>query len=89
MLKFKLGIPNAYNFLESYVEVLSPNIEPDEKVRLKQNSIKVLKKSVLDRKKAFLMKPSKLATKVVNKVIDGDEELKENFDSYDFLQSSD
>lgn len=74
-LKFKLGIPNVFNFIESYVEVLSPKLESDKKVRLKQNATKLAKKSILDRKKAFMTYPSVLAEKIINKASESDPEL--------------
>mmetsp|Transcript_17565 Transcript_17565/g.19765 ORF Transcript_17565/g.19765 Transcript_17565/m.19765 type:complete len:128 (+) Transcript_17565:572-955(+) len=74
-LKFKLGLPNVFNFLESYVEILSPHLESDEKVRLNQNCTKLAKKSLLDKKKAFMVQPSDLADRILSKALESDSQL--------------
>lgn len=68
-LKFKFGTPNVLNFIETYLEILSPKILSDDKVQLEENVIKIAKRSLLERKKAFNMAPSKLALYAIHKAL--------------------
>lgn len=86
-LKFKFGVPNVLNFLESYMEICSPKIHSDDKVLLDENVIKIAKRSVLERKKAFNVLPSQLALYIIHKALRSLLELDANNASIiDFIQ---
>lgn len=68
-LKFKFEIPNVLKFIETYMEIFSPKFLSDDKVLLEENVIKIAKRSILERKRAFNLAPSKLALYAIHKAL--------------------
>jgi len=60
-LKFKLGSPNALNFIDSYLEYFSSRIETEDKIQIKELAVQVAKNGISDRRIAFNMLSSELA----------------------------
>lgn len=60
-LKFKLGKPNAWNFIESYIEYFSSKIESDDKSAIREIALNIAKNGISDRRIAFNVLSSELA----------------------------
>jgi len=60
-LKFKLGTPNALNFIDSYTEYFSSSFTTDAKNTIREIAVKVAKNGISDRRIAFTVLPSELA----------------------------
>lgn len=68
-LRFRFQVPNVLHFLEAYLEIYSPKFLSDDSVLLEENMIKIAKKCILEKRKAFNTLPSKLAIYVLHKAL--------------------